>query len=305
MPEFTVSSLERVSWDDVRIFLHVARAGNLSRAAKSLHIDQSTVSRHIAQLEYELGLSLFDRARSGLTLSEFGKRFLKSTEAMETGFFKLKDELFAPGAEQRQSVRLGTMEGIASLYLTDVLPEFQRLHPEILLELVTSSQRIHVNQREADIFIGFFESLGRGMDAERIGRFALYLYAAPVYAERHGLPRNLGQLSGHSYIGYVEDQIQIDAVRWLQDLVPDPHLICVSSSMLAQMFLATKGIGLVMLPSFANAERFGLFRVMPETAYVMRDVWMNVHRELRYSARVKSLVEFLQCRFHEDTQFGL
>lgn len=296
--------LEQLNWDDLRIFLAVARAGNLAKAAKKLRVDQSTVSRRIAQLEYSLGASLFERSHTGLSLNSFGQHLLMSAEAMDNGFASLTAALDQQNSAPHGTVRIGTMEGIASLYLSSRLVPFNKSFPGIIVELVTSAQQLYVTRREADVFLGFFKPPGKGLDAELMGRFALHLYIADSYIERHGLPTSVEDLAQHSFVGYIDDLIQIDAVRWLEDAVERPKIVFHSSSMVAQMFAAAAGAGIVLLPEFADAQRFGLRRLLGDDVRITRDLWLSVHRELRYVPRVKEAVGFLERLLRSDPLFA-
>lgn len=297
-------SADQLNWDDLRIFLAVARTGNLVKAARKLHIDQSTVSRRIAQLEYALGASLFERSHTGLALNGFGSELLDSVQGMDNGFAALTATLDRQSSALHGPVRIGTMEGIASLYLSSRLVAFNREYPAITVELVTSAQQLYVTRREADVFLGFFKPHGKGLDAEHMGRFSLHLYAADSYLKEHGTPENVAALSHHRFVGYIEDLIQIDAVRWLEEVVDKPNYAFQSSSMLAQMFSAAAGMGIVLLPEFADAGRFGLRRLLGDEVRGSRDLWLSVHRELRYVPRVKAAVGFLEHLLLKDPLFA-
>lgn len=293
---------EQLSWDDLRIFMHVAHCGNFSKAGKQLKVDQSTVSRRINQLEYTLGFSLFERSVGGIQLNENGERLLLSVERMGSGFTNLLEALDNGTNEVSGKVRVGTMEGLASLYITQQLPKLQLFHPTLEIELITATQPLQVTRREADIFLGFFEPSGHGFDSECLGAFQLFLYAAPAYLERMGEPTP-ETLHTHDFVGYIDELIHIDAVRWLDDVIQSPRQVFHSNSMLAQMFAASAGMGLVMLPAFSHAERFGLQKVMPQLSPPTRKLWLTVHHDLRYIPRIKLITEFLQRTFRNDEWF--
>lgn len=295
---------KHLNWDDLRIFLELARAGSLARAAKRLKVDQSTVSRRLAHLEQALGASLFERTPKGLQLNGLGHQVLAATEPMDTAYAAAQESLGGQAREAAGPVRIGTMEGIASLYLTQHLPRFRLGHPRITLELVTSTQQLHVTRREADIFLSFFRPSGSGLDVEHLGRFALHLYASPAYLAHQGEPRTAAELGAHEFVGYIDDLVQIEAVRWLEEAVPEAQTVFQSSSMLAQMFAAAAGSGLVLLPEFAGAQRFGLQRILTQEVEVHRDLWLSVHHDLRYAPRIKAVVGFLQQLFGSDPLYA-
>ncbi|MGD9868533.1 MAG: LysR family transcriptional regulator, partial [Hyphomicrobiales bacterium] len=107
---------EQGSWDDLRIFLEAARQGTVSRAARRLGLDHSTVSRRIAQLEYSLDGTLFERRNHGLFMTALGERLLQSAQAMEAHVLAFSAERSSSTASFPPT-RIAMMEGIGSLYL--------------------------------------------------------------------------------------------------------------------------------------------------------------------------------------------
>ncbi|WP_454724432.1 MULTISPECIES: LysR family transcriptional regulator [Cupriavidus] len=288
-----MSALNKVNWDDLRVFLEISRSRTLSAAARQLGVDDSTVSRRIAQLEAALNETLFVRDHAGFHPTPRGRELLQCVQDMERGAMAICE----PGGRDRHEpcgrVRVATMEGIASLYLAGEFAGLRERHPRLEVELVTSSNLVHVSRREADLFISFFPGAGRGLEVSAIGEFALHLYASPQYIARHGEPRSPDELSHHAFVSYIDDLIQLDTVRWLREATATPQVAFHSSSMLAQMFAAAGGAGLVMLPTFARAERFGLRRVLGRQVEVPRTLYLAVHKDLQYSARVKAVIRFL------------
>lgn len=294
-------SFNNLNWDDLRIFLGVARTGNLSRAAKQMRIDHSTVSRRIAQFEASLGVAVFERQRTGLKLNEIGERLLRHAETVESAVIAVGEETGGGTVDEiGGTVRLATMEGIASLYLAPRLSALHDIAPSITVELVTSAQTVYVHRREADLFVSFFRPPGQGLVSEKIGGFRLGLYASDGYLRRHGVPRSPEDLARHSFVSYIEDLIQVDSVRWLTDAVSAPNVVFHSNSMIAQMNAAAGGLGLVLLPSFAVADRPDLIPVLPGLVRTNRQIWLNVHNDLQFSPRIRTVTRFLKATLQKD-----
>lgn len=298
-----LTPFQNLDWDDLRIFLAVTRHGSLSGAAKHLKVDHSTVSRRISQLEYEVGGSLFERHHAGLRLNELGGVVQKHAESVEGSIIRLREEVAGPRGGQGGTVRVAMMEGIASLYLSRRLGLLRESHPQIDLELVTSAQHVQVSRREADIFLSFFKAPGRGIQSERIGEFGLGLFAAPSYLDKRGTPESLDELSGHNFVSYIDDLLQLDAVRWLDEVIREPRLTMTSNSMIAQMVAAAGGLGLVLLPYFAVENEPKLVRVLDGQVRVQREVWMNLHQDLQYVPRVRAVAEFLKALLAADAAY--
>jgi len=290
--------LENLDWDDLRVFLEAAKCRSVTRAARLLGIDHSTVSRRLSRLEFAVGAGLFERNRDGLTLTASGAVVLRRAEELEAGIRNLRSDMTGAGAVGG-TVRLATMEGIASLYLAARLGALQDAHPGLHVELVTSPQTVRVTRREADLFLSFFRPPGRGMASERVGAFTTGLYAAPSYLERHGTPVVPEDLGTHAFVGYIEELVQVDAVRWLEDLVATPRLVFTSNSMIAQMSAATGGLGVVTLPTFAAEQASGLVPVLPSLRG-RRELWLSGHPDMRGVPRIKAVAGFLKALVARD-----
>jgi DNA-binding transcriptional LysR family regulator len=296
-------SLENMNWDDLRIFVAVLRAGNISLAARQLKLDHSTVSRHITRLELCLGGALFERRRTGLAPTDMAEGILPHVEAVEGGVVRLREQIFGSADQPSGPVRIAMMEGIGSLYLARRLAPLAARHPELRIELVTSSQQVNVSRREADIFVSFFEPSGRGMSYRQIGKFALSLYGSEGYFREHGRPASATELERHWFTGYLEDMIQVDAVRWLEEVIAEPKMRFRSNSMIAQMAAASAGLGLVLLPRFSVENEPALEAVLEDEVRVTRELWVSVHHDLQFSSRVKAVVRYLEDRLREDQPY--
>ncbi|HZP76701.1 MAG TPA: LysR family transcriptional regulator [Pseudolabrys sp.] len=295
-------TLDPAKWDDLRVFLEVARQGSVHAAAKRLRLDHSTVCRRIGKLESLLAVKLFDRTRKGIVVRSEAHSLLKHVEKMEFHASSLQDVLARAGNDAVQSVRIATMEGIASQYLARRLPALARFGGHVSVELVSIPQTVDLSRKEADIFLSFFNPQAPGLASTLYAEFALHLYASPDYLRAHGTPKSRDDLANHVFVGYIDDLLAIHAVRWLDELITAPKMSFTSNSILAQSNAAADGLGIVLLPTFVGAHVSGLQRVLPEIS-VMRDVWVSVRSEQRYQPRIKAVTRFLRHIFQEDREF--
>src|SRR5258708_11712490 len=164
------------NWNDLVFFLELARQTRLMPAARRLKVDHTTVSRRISELEKDLAVRLFERKPDGFVLTEDGHRLLSIAEKMETLGLSVVETIGAKPSELSGRVRIATMEGIAAYYLTEKLGEFNEIHPEILIELVTERHLINLSQREADISISFVPPIGPRHDVPKARTFSPALF---------------------------------------------------------------------------------------------------------------------------------
>src|SRR5437899_5249234 len=127
--------LSTIDWDQVRVFLAVARAGQLAGAAARLGLDISTVSRRIDRLESELGVHLFDRTRDGTIATAAAEAMLPAAEDMERGLALFAAAVDAIETVAEGSVRLTAPPGVADSFIAPLLARFHQRYPRVVVEL--------------------------------------------------------------------------------------------------------------------------------------------------------------------------
>lgn len=293
MPE-RPNSLARFNWNDIQIFLALARHKSLTQAAQALRVNHATVSRRVRTLEQALESKLFEHNRFGYLLTDAGERLLREAEGVESHVQNIAFGFSGDAKSVDGTVRVATMEAFGSLFLAPRVVQLYEAHPSIQLELVTASHWVNLSKREADILISFPKPQGRRLAVSKIGEFGLYLYASQQYIARYGMPRKMDELGSHQFVDYIDELIEISAVRWLADAIRRPPSAFRSTSLVAQYHSAVTGMGIAMLPTFVGEPDPRLVRVLPADVRVMREFWLTVHNDIQHISRVRHVVEFLQ-----------
>lgn len=129
-----------MEWGDIRVFLQVARTGQMAGATKALGLDHLTISRRIARLQEQTGVPLFDRAGRRLSLAEAGARLLAAGERVESIIVRDIVSLGESRQEIGGRVRIGTSEGFGAHYLAKRLPTMVAAYPGLEIDLVAPTQ---------------------------------------------------------------------------------------------------------------------------------------------------------------------
>ncbi|MDE0392620.1 MAG: LysR family transcriptional regulator [Rhodospirillales bacterium] len=169
-------------------FESAARHGNFSQAARELETSQSAISRHMARLETQLGARLFERSRTGVRLTEAGRRF---RDAVAVGFGALRAgaaEVTTLSDEARPEVAIACADEVSHLFL---MPHYQALmealeeHVRIRIQ-VHSSAMGHVPARPpADMVLAWDAGISTPGDRVVVAREALRPFCSPGYAVEH------------------------------------------------------------------------------------------------------------------------
>ena len=282
-------------WDAIRYFLEVARTQRASAAAQRLGVQHSTVTRRIRALEQDLGVMLFEKSRaSGYTPTEEGLRFFAHAEQVESTLLAARESL--SGAAQMPSghLRIGSTEGFGSTVLTPLLVDFQRRLPAVTLDIMPVPRFISLSKREADIAIALERPQRGPYLCTKLADYSLRLYGTRDYLARHAPIRRKTDLERHTFIGYVDELLFSDRLRYLDDLIQSSHLVFRSTSVLAQYQAALGGQALAILPCFLAAQDDRLQPVLGDSVVITRSFWMYCHEDLRRTRRVMALWDYLK-----------
>ncbi len=281
-----------MDWDNVRVFLAVARAGQLLGAARSLNFNHATAARRISALEAELGSRLFLRRTNGSSLSAEGERFLPFAERMESEMLAAQEAAGAQDVALSGTVRIGAPDGFGVAFLASRLARITEHHPSLRLELVPVPRTFSLSRREADIAVTLERPREGRLVAKKLVDYTLGLYASRDYLERNPPPQTAEQLSAHRLVGYVEDLIFSPALDYAAEILKDWRSDVAVSSAMGQLEAVRAGAGIGILHTFMARRDVSVLQVLPDIG-LRRAYWMVVHEDLRHVRRVSVVADEL------------
>lgn len=288
-----------MNWDDARIFLAVARAGQILGAARRLDLNHATVSRRIAALEAALGAKLFRRHTAGSELTAAGERFLGIAERMEADMIAARADLAGEGEAVEGTVRVGAPDGFGVAYLAARLGTLTAEHPGLSVQLVPVPRSFSLSRREADIAITVDRPDEGRLVAVKLVDYSLGLYASRSYAQRHGLPASAADLPRHSLIGYVPDLVASPSLDYADEFSPDWAARFAISSALGQVEAVRSGAGIGILHAFiakAVPELVPVSTIRP----IRRAYWLVYHESVKPIRRVQAVAAFIAGQVEKD-----
>lgn len=281
-----------MNWDDVRIFLAVARSGQILGAARRLELNHATVSRRIGALEEALRAKLFRRLTTGSELTPAGERFLEIAERMEADVIAARSAVADEDEDISGSVRIGAPDGFGVAFLARHLGELTRQHRDLTIQLVPVPRSFSLSRREADIAITVERPQEGRLVAGKLVDYTLGLFASRDYVREHGLPQTAAELPQHALIGYVRDLIVSPSLDYEAEFSPDWRSAFAISSALGQAEAVRAGAGIGILHTF-------IARSMPELVPVeaippiRRSYWLVYHETVRPLRRVQAAASFI------------
>lgn len=282
-----------MNWDDLRVFLAVARAEGLSGAARSLRLDPATAGRRIARLERSMGVVLFVKSPQGYTLTEAGQRLVPQAETAEAAVAGgVGDGGQDAAGRLSGTIRIGAPDGCANYLLPQVCAAIGADHPDLDIQILALPRVVNLSRREADLAITVSPPATQRLRAEKLSDYRLSLAASRDWLARHGAPASLEALRGARMIGYIPDMIFDAELDYLAQFGV-ARVPLAANAVSVQLNLARAGAGLAIVHDFALPAAPELVRVVPDQLRLMRSFWLVTHSGGR-DARLERFVALLR-----------
>jgi DNA-binding transcriptional LysR family regulator len=281
-----------MDWDDMKVFLAVARGESLSAAGRGLLMDPATVGRRIAKLEQGLDVALFAKSPQGYALTDAGQRLVGHAEAAEQAMAGAVEELQGQGTGLSGQIRIGAPDGCANYLLPQVCAAICDANPDLDIQIVALPRVFNLSKREADMAIGVSPPTAGRLLVQKITDYRLTLAATRGYLRTHPPILTPADLRGHRMVGYIPDMIFDKELDYLGDLGVD-RVALASNSASVQFQWVRQGMGLGMVHDFAipSARRVG--RVLADQIKLTRTFYLIRHADDRRLERMSRLAEAL------------
>ncbi len=285
--------LQRLDWALVRSYLAVMDAGSVSAAARATQGHQPTISRHLAELEVQLGVALFERTGRGVLPTAAGLEVLPAARQMQAAAEALARSVTRGREATRGTVRITASQVVATWLLPPLVAQFQRLEPGIAIEIVASNAVQNLLRREADIAVRMLRPDQGSLIARKVGDVGVGAYAHADYLAAMGTPRTLADLGDHRLIGFDRDDTILRGFARAGIALTPAHFALRTDDQVANGQLIVAGAGIGFASHYWAALWPGLRRVLPDMPIAPLPCWLAVHRELRGNGVVRRVYDFL------------
>ena len=281
-----------MDWERVRIFLEVARAGQILKASKSLRLNHATVARQLTALERSLNAKLLERHTAGCILTEAGKSLVAAAERAESEFLKVGSSIGGASQAITGTVRIGAPDGLGNYFLADRLGMLAAKHSRLVVQLVPLPRTFSLSRREADIAITLDRPKQGRLILSKLTDYTLSVYAAESYLGREGPITGQDELAGRLFITHVEDMAYSRALDYASVLGRLMSRRYECGSVVAQMEAVRAGHGVGILHDYAAQRYPELKRLLPEVRFV-RNYWITSHPDTHETRRVQEVHRFI------------
>jgi DNA-binding transcriptional LysR family regulator len=282
-----------MDWDNLQVFLTIARTGRISAAARRLGVEHTTVSRRLDALEKELGVPLFYRTTTGYLPTAHGKNMMANAETMERAAIAVAARAREGSGAVAGRVRLAMAPEFASHWLAPQLPAFRARYPKIELQILVGTRERDLTRGEAELSIQSPRPRRQGLVAVRIAHTTTGLYASSnVLGGKKLWIEKLHDLRGLSLLVYTPAYQMLQEAKWLQPLLLSADISVRTNSTHTLLAAARAAVGVAVLPHFIARDEPALVPVSDIVAD--HDVWLITHPEFRRDPKVRVTADFLK-----------
>lgn len=288
-------------WADIRLFLAILDEGSLMAAAVVLGLTQPTVGRRLAALEQRFDTPLFVRTGRRMQLTDAGEGILESARRMEQEMLAIERSIEGQSRGLCGDVTISAIEGTGTDWLPPVLHAFHQQYPDIVLKVQIANRAVDLVHREADIALRLGRPAQGDLIARRLCAVGFGYYASPSYLEKHGAPNSEEELLQHEHVGIAPAGTRINADGvFPESAKQEGRYVYLTNSPAAQLGAVRAGFGIGLLSHRMATMNNELERVLPGVTPHSIDLWLVSHEELRHSARIRAVSDFIAERLEQD-----
>lgn len=296
---------DRLDWDDLRVFLAVARSESLSGAGRRLKIDPATVGRRIARLEQAMAARLFAKTPQGYAITEEGGRLLAHAERAEAAMTAAVDALGSPDASGAAGltgqIRIGAPDGCANYLLPQVLARICDVNPGLEVQIVALPRVFNLSKREADLAIAVSRPEAGRLTVQKLTDYRLHLAASRDYLAKHPVISSPADLAAHRMIGYIPDMIFDKELDYLAQIGAAQAPLA-SNSVSVQLNWLRHGAGIGVVHDFALPAAPELQRILPDQISLSRAFWLIRHEDDGRVLRLNRFADQLVIGIRQEMQ---
>lgn len=280
-------------WNQVRAFLATAEEGSLSAAARALGQTQPTLSRQVAALEDELGVTLFERAGRAMALTTAGQDLLEHVRVMAEAANRIS--LSASGQSQTVAgkVVITATDNIASRHLPQIVKKIHAAAPNLRIDILPSNEVQDLTRREADISIRHARPEQPDLIAKLLFETKAHLYTSDEYLRKFGPITELKDLERAVFIGLDRTSEMIAAMKEYDLNLSAEQFQFNSPSGTVLYELVQQGLGVSILTEDIETFSDNIRPILPEKFHISIPVWLVTHRELHTSKRIRIVYDMI------------
>ncbi len=283
-----------MNWDDMKVFLAIAQAKGLKKAASKLDIHHTSCARKIKTLENSLGSKLFDRLPGGYALTPAGEHLLRSASKIQNEFDAIECDLTGKDASLEGNICVTIPNGFATHLLMPDIADFMARYPDVHVEINMTYAFRDLARREADVAIRLVDNPPESLAGKRVGCVYWSAYASTQYLETHD-PLNKPDACHWLGWGDAANHLQWSEKKKYPDIPVRGNMY----SDVLQLSAIKAHLGIASLPCFIGDRQTGIKRIPRAKPAPLEQIWVLAYKDMMANARVRAFMDLISASFDQ------
>lgn len=288
----------KLDWNDIEVFLMVAKSGSLSKAARILNRSQPTIGRRIEAIENSLQLTLFQRTPYGYVLTESGQQLLAKAQTLADDVELFKNKASSLQAQpEKENVTIASGESIARL-LMQHMHEFININHAISLEITTGFNFLNIEKGEADIAIRSQRPKNPNLFTRKLGQCLFAVYCSKSYLNKHPDAKHPFKTDTHNtWVAYKDEQADLPSTQWMNSKVDVRNIKIRCNNPSTLLSSIKNGHGLALIPRLIGEMEPDLIQLSPVLDDLKPDIWLVLSRNAHRVSSIKQVANWVSQTF--------
>jgi DNA-binding transcriptional LysR family regulator len=285
--------MQPINWDNLRYVLMVANKGSIAAAARELGVNRSTVLRRIDAFQDSLDCRIFERGDSGYTLTVEAEKMIEAAREVESTLYNMQREIAGRELRLEGELSVTTTDSLMVTMMGPILAGFNRIHPQIVLDVIVTNNVLDLNRRDADIAIR-----PTGMPQPPLIGYKLREVEVGIYASKNYMAgREADDWLDYQWIGLDQSFLAAPFGKWFEATIPTQRICMRADSFITIKIAAEHDIGAALLPCFIGDESNSLICIDTLNQELTTGLWVLTHPDLIRSARVQAFINYIRAAF--------
>lgn len=282
-----------MDWDNLKIFLALAREGTTRGACDKLGVASTTVMRRIDAFEDQMDVRLFDRMGGGYKLTAAGQELIKKAVLIEEQVLEIERNLSGLDRKTEGIIRVSVASGLLDYLLMPFFKTLSQTYPDTYLDIDVSNRFVDIARLESDVAIRLTNDPSSHLPESLVGRKHMDIDKAIYCAKDY----NIKDKSNINWIGWHK---QVDFSQWVA-VSPFPKApVKWTLNDMGSIASAVQGAaGISYLPCFIGDQLSGVKRVKAEAPSFGFECWVVTHKDLHKAARIKLFLKELTAYLND------
>ena len=278
-----------MKWEQLQTYYILISQGSIAKAAKLLNVHPTTVSRHISELEKEIGARLLKKKDGRYISTTDGENIFTRANQMAKEAWQIEKFSENQSDEISGTVRITSIESLVSCCLVNKMRSLRKKFPSLTLEFICNDENLSFNKRETDLAIRLKKPTVVNIVTRKLGYIGFALYGKS--SSKRFRKTNITDIE--DWITYDDDYLHLPEAKWIQSKMKKSDPIIKSNNASVLIAAISSGLGVGVLPCYRADNDPSLVRIGPSRPVITREAWLLIHTDYRSNPKTCCVIDWI------------